>query len=244
MLNGASIVASIAALLMAAAAPAAWGQACKLAVDVGHTRQNPGAISARGIGEWQFNSALATRLVSALQRAGVPAVLLNPDGGEISLQDRPLAARQAEATLLVSLHHDAVQPRYLSTWVWQGREQFFSDAFRGYGLFVSALNPEWRESTTVAMAIGDALLASGLRPSLHHAEQIPGEGRPLIDSRRGIYQFDNLVVLKEATMPAVLIEAGVIVHRDEELEVAKPDYQDRIVAAIVSAALGHCSRRN
>jgi N-acetylmuramoyl-L-alanine amidase len=35
-----------------------------------------------------------------------------------------------------------------------------------------------------------------------------------------VYFYDNLVVLKTATVPAVLLEAGVIVNRDEERDLA------------------------
>ena len=37
----------------------------------------------------------------------------------------------------------------------------------------------------------------------------PGVGRPWADELNGVYYYDNLVVLKTATVPAVLFEAGV-----------------------------------
>jgi len=230
------------ALLLCAFTSAAHAVSCAVAIDVGHTVHHPGATSARGVGEWEFNVALARQVIDALARAGIRAMLLNQEGIEISLSERPIAASKAGATLLISVHHDSVQPRYLSRWEWDGNEQTFSDLFKGYGLFVSARNAAMAESLAVAIAIGDAMLASGLRPSLHHSEPIPGEGRPLLDSVRGVYQYDDLVVLAKATMPAVLIEAGVIVNRDEELDVASPQRQALLAAAVAAAATGHCAR--
>ena len=55
-------------------------------------------------------------------------------------------------------------------------------------------------------------MAAGEKPSLYHAEPIAGENRPLLDRRLGVHRFDGLAVLKTATMPAVLVEAGVIVN--------------------------------
>jgi N-acetylmuramoyl-L-alanine amidase len=52
---------------------------------------------------------------------------------------------------------------------------------------------------------------------MHHAENIPGENRKLIDPDSGLYEYDDLVVLRTAEMPAVLLEAGVVVNRAEEL---------------------------
>ncbi len=40
----------------------------------------------------------------------------------------------------------------------------------------------------------------------------------LIDEEAGVYRYDHLIVLHSAHMPAVLLEAGSIVNRQEELE--------------------------
>jgi len=232
----------LAAWLLLAAGPALGGEACKVAVDIGHSRQVPGAISARGAPEWQFNAALASTLVSALSTAGIDALTIDPSGADMPLRERARAAKDAGASLLLSVHHDSVQPRYLSSWTWEGREHRYSDRFRGHGLFVSMRNARADESVAVATAIGEALRASGLRPSLHHAEPIAGEGRTLVDRERGIYRFDELALLSEAPMAAVLIEAGVIVHRDEELELATPAFRDKLAQAVLVAVRAHCER--
>jgi N-acetylmuramoyl-L-alanine amidase len=67
---------------------------------------------------------------------------------------------------------------------------------------------------------------------LHHAEQ---ENRPLLDREKGIYAFDDLVVLKTAKMPAVLLECGVIVNRIEEEKLNTPEYRDQLTNAIERA---------
>ena len=94
-----------------------------------------------------------------------------------------------------------------------------------------------------ALRQGDrrALVAAGEKPSLYHAEPIAGENRPLLDRRLGVHRFDGLAVLKTATMPAVLVEAGVIVNPDDEARVARPDTIERMARAIadgVHACLG------
>ena len=59
-------------------------------------------------------------------------------------------------------------------------------------------------------------MAAGEKPSLYHAEPIAGENRPLLAPPPGRASLDGLAVLKTATMPAVLVEAGVIVNPDDE----------------------------
>jgi N-acetylmuramoyl-L-alanine amidase len=80
--------------------------------------------------------------------------------------------------------------------------------------------------------VGARLRAHGFAPSLYHAEPIPGESKPFADRTNGVHWFDNLVVLHTATQPAFLLEAGVIVNRDEELVLREPATQRRIAAAV------------
>jgi N-acetylmuramoyl-L-alanine amidase len=58
---------------------------------------------------------------------------------------------------------------------------------------------------------------------------------PIVDKEKGIYAFDDLVVLKTATMPAVLLECGVIVNRTDEENLNNPAYRKRLVEAICRA---------
>lgn len=229
-------------LILAALAPGSAGAepACKVAVDIGHHKAAAGATSARGQPEWSFNAALAGLVAEALQRQGIASVLLNPSGDPVELRQRPADAEAAGATLFLSIHHDSVQSQYLSRWQWQGRDLAYSDKFSGYGLFVSAKNPAFDQSRAAAEAVGDRLLAIGLAPSLHHAEPIPGENRPLLDERRGIYRYDDLVVLKYATMPALLIEAGIIVNRQDEQTLADEGFRRRFAGAVAEGVAAWC----
>ncbi len=80
---------------------------------------------------------------------------------------------------------------------------------------------------------------AGFSPSLYHADPIPGERKPFADKLNGVHYYDNLIVLKTARTPAVLLEAGVILNRNEELEMQKESVRQRIAAA-VAAGLDRC----
>lgn len=229
-------------LLSLLAQPALAG--CLIALDIGHYRDAPGEISARGVPELTFNTQLARRVGWELDRQGVAWTLINAEGDITELAERPRRAARRGASLFLSLHHDSVQDIYKTEWVWQGMPRAHSEVFSGFGLFVSADNPRSEESETVARAIGDALLAEGLRPSLHHALPVEGENRPLLDPDRGLYRYDGLAVLRQAIMPAVLIEAGIIVNRDDEPLIASEPYRAAFATAIAAAARAHCQRLN
>lgn len=214
---------------------------CRVAIDVGHSVQQPGATSARGVGEFHFNQRMARVLRAVInQRPGTLAFLINEGGDSIALTARTDAALAQHADLLLSVHHDSLQPRYLSSWTHSGQRRPYSDRFRGHSLFYSNLNPRADTSLAVAQRIGSHLRAAGFTPTLHHAEAIDGERRVLADPALGVYVFDELVVLKTATMPAVLLECGVILHRDEELLLADPAYQQRLAKAVADAVEEAC----
>jgi len=214
--------------------------AAKIALDVGHYLKKPGVISARGVAEFQYNLQLAQEVEAALRKAGHVTRMIGENGMAEDLGSRAPRARGMD--LFISIHHDSVQPRFLSTWEYEGGARNYSDRFSGYSLFVSRLHPDPGKSLKCASAIGAALKQAGFTASRYHADPILGESRPFADEENGVHYFDNLAVLKTARVPALLFEAGVIVNRDEELRMRDPAVRGKIVAAIVSGA-GVCLSR-
>ncbi len=53
--------------------------AASVAVDVGHYRERPGATSARGIPELEYNLRLARDIAAELERRGHDAILIGDD---------------------------------------------------------------------------------------------------------------------------------------------------------------------
>jgi N-acetylmuramoyl-L-alanine amidase len=210
-----------------------------IGVDVGHSISAPGAISARGIPEFDFNVSLARFVQAALSSSGANVVVIGGDGDMSELRQRTAAAVAQGAGFLLSIHHDSVQPQYLQQWEWQGVTRQYTDRISGFSLFVSRTGANPEASLHCARRIGAALKQSGLRPSPHHAEKIAGENREWADRDNGVYYYDNLVVLKTATMPAVLLEAGVIVNREEELRVQTPEVRS-VIAGAISRGLSAC----
>ena len=211
-----------------------------VAVDPGHNLESPGTISARGIPEAQFNARLAEILMDELKKREFTQVFSTNTKGDAALTDRAKMANERGANLFVSLHHDSVQRRYLSTWTYDGKRRPYSDVFSGYSLFFSEKNGDAKRSLDFAKLVGTEFLRKCLTPTLHHAEHIQGENRPLIEGRRGIYEFDDLVVLKSTNMPAILIEAGLIVNRSDEILLGNPVYQKVIASSIAQAVVKFC----
>ncbi len=210
-----------------------------IAIDVGHSHAYPGALSARGGPEFAFNLDLARAVEAALAARNTRSVLIGDEGALTELHHRTRLAAEKGAGFFVSIHHDSAQLIYFEPWVWEGVERRYSDRFSGYSLFVSRKNIDLSSSLACARKIGFALQAAGMKATPHHAEKIPGESREWADEAAGVYYFDNLAVLKTARTPAVLLEAGVIVNRADELLLMAPETQTRIAAA-VAQGLADC----
>ena len=92
--------------------------------------------------------------------------------------------------------------------------------------------------------LGAGLKTRGLQYTPHYVEPIMGHRRRiLVDPQTGVYRYDQLIVLKQTRMPAVLLEAGSIVHRDEELVLRTPEHQALISAAATEAVEKFCAAR-
>ncbi|HEV3408947.1 MAG TPA: N-acetylmuramoyl-L-alanine amidase, partial [Chthoniobacterales bacterium] len=221
-----------------AAAEENTARVIRVAIDIGHTPGTSGAMSAGGVMEYTYNKRMAQLIADDLrQQPGIVVTLVNPTGREISLLQRGDTANQAKADLFLSVHHDSVNERYKVTRRVAGRLSRQSDRFRGYSVFYSDKNAEPAASLEFAKQLGRALREQGLVPTAHHAEKIPGEGRDFVLPEYGVYRFPDLLVLKRARMPAVLLECGVIVHPEEEEELNTPERQRQIVAAVRTAVL-------
>jgi len=194
--------------------------ATEVAVDVGHYAAEPGVISANGVPEFQFNLALASDVKEKLEENQITVRLIGERGDYAVLHHRTRDARGAD--LFVSIHHDSVRERFLPE----------ADRFAGFSLFISRSNPQPGKSLACASAIGVKLRAAGFTPSRYHADPVFGAPRPFADEANGVHYYDNLAVARTAAMPSVLVEAGVIVNRDEEQRMRDPQVRRRIAAAV------------
>jgi len=192
-----------------------------VAVDVGHYRAEPGVLSASGIAEFEFNLQLAGEVGKHLEQSGLRVRMIGEKGNLVFLNHRTRAA--AGADLFVSIHHDSMREALLAT---------RRDELAGFSLFISRLNPQPEKSLVCASAIGAELRGAGFVPSRYHADPVLGENRPFADEVNGVHYYDNLAVAKTASMPALLVEAGVIVNRHEEAKLSDPAVRGRIAQAI------------
>jgi len=193
-------------------------------VDVGHYAAEPGVISASGRPEFEYNLALAREVRTEIEKLGLKVRLIGERGDYAVLHHRTRDAQGAD--LFLSIHHDSVKERFLPE----------ADRFSGFSLFISSFNPKAEKSLACARAIGVKLRAAGFTPSRYHADPVLGESRSFADEANGVHYYDNLAVGRTASMPSVLVEAGVIVNREEEARMRDPQVRRSIALAVAAGA--------
>jgi len=215
----------------------------RIVVDVGHTAESEGAMSARNVPEFAFNLQLAQQLVERLKAEGFAEARLLVTGGKAkpSLFRRVAAANDLKADLFLSIHHDSVPDSFLEDWEFEGKKSHFSDRFSGYSVFVSRDNPDFRTSLSFAELVAKEMKGQGLDYAQQYAQPVMGRHqRELLNRETGVYRYDELIVLKRTRMPAVLLEAGSIINREEELKMKSPERQSIIASGVTAAVKAFC----
>jgi len=234
-----------------AAGPAKKGPAAscnraqfRIVVDVGHTATSPGAASARGVDEYDFNLRQAKAVERKLVDMGFSRTVLLVTKGATrkGLAERVSRANASKADVFLSIHHDSVPDRLEKNWEFEGVRRHYNDDYPGHSIFISADNPDYQASLLFATIIGKELKTRGLKYTPHYTDPIMGHRmRVLVDPEAGVYRYDQLIVLRNTRMPAVLLEAGSIINRNEELVLSSPERHKLVAAAVGEAVERYCA---
>ena len=218
----------------------------RIVVDVGHTPESEGAISARNVAEFVFNRRMAQRIEQKLKAEGFAQtrLLVTEGKARASLVRRVAAANNMPADLFLSIHHDSVPDKMLEDWEFEGKKSHFSDRFSGYSVFVSRSNADFKTSLAFAELLAREMKAQGLKYAEQYTQAIMGRYRhPLLNKETGVYSYDELIVLRKTKMAAVLLEAGSIINRDEELKMDSAERRDIISSGVAAAVKEFCDPR-
>src|SRR6202158_6139393 len=206
----------------------------RVVVDVGHTIDVPGAMSARGIAEYAFNLQLARDISQGLLDAGFrqTVLLITATAPWRGLVERAARANSMHANLFIAIHHDSVPDNLLQNWEYVGQKKQFNDNYPGYAIFISNENADSAGSLQFGSLLGRELESRGLHYTPHYTLALMGRRRRiLVDAEVGVYRYDQLIV------------PGSIVNRQEELELGTPERRSLTSTAIVAAVENFCAAR-
>ena len=208
-----------------------------IVLDAGHGGHDPGA-SHFGLKEKHLTLDIVKHLRVRLREEGLTVVMTRESDRFIPLSGRPNLANRLLANLFVSVHVNANSHRHIS-----GVEVYFPR--------VSEIPPTapWPPSVsltevgipsmTVKQALWDLVLWRTRAQSRRLAASIcQSMRRELRVACRGTRPA-RFVVLREAWMPAVLVEVGYMTNQAEAARLGTPAYRQAISQAIADGIVSY-----
>lgn len=215
-----------------------------IAIDAGHGGEDPGAVGPNGTREKDVVLAIAKelkRLIDAEQ--GYQAVMIRSGDYFVSLRNRVLRARQANADLFVSIHADgwkAPTARGASVWVlsergassemgrWLASRENSSDLIGGVG------NVSLEDKDEVlASVLLDMSMTASRTGSREVAHIIHGNIRQFARMHKPNVEMANFAVLRAPDVPSILVETGFITNPQEEAQLRTSAYQQQMARALL-----------
>jgi len=210
-----------------------------IAIDPGHGGRDPGAIGPGGTYEKNIVMAIARELARQINAApGMRAHLIRDSDTYVELPDRARLAREAKADMFVSIHADAAenhQVRGASVYTlstngassqharWLADRENSADLIGGVTVKNDTLS-----SVLLDLAHSGHMKASQ-DAATHVLTGLSGVGK----AHKQHVEYANFSVLRNADMPAMLVETGFISNPDEEKRLKDPAYQRKVAGAIL-----------
>ena len=195
-----------------------------ICLDAGHGGKDTGERSG-SVEEKKYTLLLAKELQDQLTRAGFKIVMTRTADTSLELSDRTDIARRRNADLFIALHYNS--------------SPMDRNGVRGVETY--CLTPAGARSSN-AQGEGDprGLKANGNdEKNLQLAYQLQKSlVRELAVEDRGVKRA-RFQVLREATMPAVLIEGGFLSHPAEQKRISDPAYRRQMARAIVDGIIAY-----
>lgn len=218
----------------------------RLVLDPGHGGSNLGTVGALGLREKVVCLAAAKNIAKWLRdNSNVDIVLTREDDRDIALRDRPRMANQLAGDALISIHanaHDKTAPGQADA---HGIEVFFlaadasAEANRALIEREEGIDPQAATAelpVSVRSIVDEMALATA-----HRRSQVFGAGlaqaleRGIPTARfRGLRQA-AFGVLKEARMPALVLELGYLTHPQEGPSLRDQAKHEQFAKAILQA---------
>ena len=196
-----------------------------IVLDPGHGGTDPGNLDGFHQ-EKRYTLLLAQELSDQLRRAGLKVSLTRTSDMFVPLAQRPEIARRRGADLFISLHWNSVSVGRRDT----NRAQTYCLSPAG-----AASTNEGGGNSGTGNEPGNAnneknmFLAYEIQRSLIRELRTDDQG-----VRRARYE-----VLRQATMPAILIEGGYMSHPTESRRIYDAAYRKLMARAIVEGVLGY-----
>jgi N-acetylmuramoyl-L-alanine amidase len=193
-----------------------------ICLDPGHGGKDPGNIDGRNF-EKKYTLLLALATEKLLRDAGFKVVLTRASDVFVGLPERSALASRAGADLFVSLHYN-------------------SDSTRVRGVEVHCLPPAGMNSSNAGGGRGHAPAYAGNGQDDHNillAYEVLKNITPKLPLEDIGVKRSHLEVLRDAQMPAILIEGGFMTDPQDSKKIYDAEFRQRMAQSIVNGILAY-----
>jgi N-acetylmuramoyl-L-alanine amidase len=210
-------------------------------IDAGHGGEDPGAKGRHGTYEKSVTLAIARKLKQLVDaEPNMRGVLVRDGDYFVPLHERVNKARKVRGDLFVSIHADAfIKPHARGSSVfalsergatsaaarWLAKKENEADLIGGVNLdvadpYVKQVLLDLSQTATIndSIKLGRAVLEEIGGVNILHKAQVEQAG---------------FAVLKAPDIPSILVETAFISNPNEEKRLRKPEYQEKLAAAIL-----------
>ncbi|ABI60128.1 N-acetylmuramoyl-L-alanine amidase [Nitrosomonas eutropha C91] len=211
-----------------------------IAIDAGHGGKDPGAIGPQGSMEKNITLSIARKLKARIDKEpGMRSVLIRDGDYFISLAERRIKARQANADLFVSIHADAAPRREAhgasiyalsengatsTTASWLAKKENAVDLIGGVKLD--------NKDRYLKQTLIDLSMNATINDSIRLANHVLNEIGTISHLHKKNVEQAGFAVLKSPDIPSVLVETAFISNQTEEAKLNSEIHQNKLVDAI------------
>lgn len=174
-----------------------------IVIDAGHGGKDPGTIGFSGNYEKDINLEISKKLKEKLKSSGYKVILTRDVDEYVDNLLRAKLSNKKRARVFISIHGNAMENNNSTN----GIQVLY---YPSKGSTIGDLN-----NTELAQIMMNSL--------------INGTGA----NDKGIVEREDLIVLNQTKMPAIIIECGFLSNENEEKLLLTEDYQNKIVDSII-----------
>jgi N-acetylmuramoyl-L-alanine amidase len=213
-----------------------------VAIDPGHGGKDPGAVGFQGTHEKDVTLAIARKLKERIDKEPNMRAVLTRDGDYyISLPQRRINARRANADLFVSIHADANPKSHAhgssvftlsehgatsTTASWLADKENSVDNDLMGGIDITSKSKDIKE------LLLDLSLNATINDSVKLAEHVLKQLGDINHLHKKSVEQAGFAVLKSPDIPSILVETAFLSNQKEEEKLRNNNYQNKMADAV------------
>jgi N-acetylmuramoyl-L-alanine amidase len=215
----------------------------KVVIDAGHGGYDPGAISSSGIKEKKVTLDIAKRLKNVLESKGINVILTRSSDDYISLNRRAQISNRSGADLFISIHVNAnksSQPYGFETYYFSEASDNVARALEvaENAPFIDEVSAD-HPSRNLKAILGDMINTENIAASKDAAKHICDNTCNIMGIKNRGIKSARFAVLKNADIPAILVEVGFLSNRKEEKALRNSFYRQQIAEGLASSIISY-----